>query len=166
MVVFCAPRLFSYQSPWALQTGNGNTLQRRRRLYKKINRHRSPRSGTTFEVRTLSSFSTPLIFHWSIPLMSKNIENSAFRVRSHSNIEKKKPKMFSRKTNSETFLHLGPQRIKSVRLFIQSSELAPPGPSPARVCCPPFGSGGGHTRLRKWGAGGANSEEGTDTLVM
>ncbi len=51
MIVFRAPRLFSYQSPidWALQTGNGNTLQKRRQLHKKINRHRSPRSGTTFE---------------------------------------------------------------------------------------------------------------------
>ncbi len=45
------PHLFSYQSPinWALQTGNGNTLKKRRRLHKKINRHRSPQSGTTFE---------------------------------------------------------------------------------------------------------------------
>ncbi len=32
---FGAPRLFSYQSPinWALQTGNGNTLQKRRRQH-------------------------------------------------------------------------------------------------------------------------------------
>ncbi len=51
MIVFRAPCLFSYQSPinWALQTGYGNTMQKRRRLHKKINRHRSPRSGTTFE---------------------------------------------------------------------------------------------------------------------
>ncbi len=50
MIVFSAPRLFSYQLPinWALQTGNGNTLQKRRRAHKKINRHRSPRSGTLF----------------------------------------------------------------------------------------------------------------------
>ncbi len=51
MIGFGAPRLSSYQSPinWALQTGNGNMLQKTRRLHKKINRHRSPRSGTTFE---------------------------------------------------------------------------------------------------------------------
>ncbi len=47
---FRALRLFSSQSPinLALQTGNGNTLQRRWRAQKKINRHRSPRSGTLF----------------------------------------------------------------------------------------------------------------------
>ena len=35
MIVLGAPRLFSYQSPinCALQTGNGNTLRRRRRQY-------------------------------------------------------------------------------------------------------------------------------------
>jgi hypothetical protein len=40
----------SYQSPinCALQTGNGNTLKKRRWLHKNINRHRSPRSGTIF----------------------------------------------------------------------------------------------------------------------
>ena len=47
---FRALRLFSSQSPinLALQTGNGNTLQKRQRAHKKINRHRSPRSGTLF----------------------------------------------------------------------------------------------------------------------
>ncbi len=51
MIVFNAPRLFSYQSPinWALHTGKGNTLQKRQRLHKKINRHRSPRSTTAFK---------------------------------------------------------------------------------------------------------------------
>jgi hypothetical protein len=51
------------------------------------------------------------------------------------------------------------------RLSLQSSELAP---SPASECCPPLvpGSrGGGQTRSRE-GAGGANSGEGTDTLVL
>jgi hypothetical protein len=45
---FGALRLFSSQSPinLALQTGNGNTLKKRRRPYKKLNRHRSPRSET------------------------------------------------------------------------------------------------------------------------
>ncbi len=48
---FGVPHLFSYQSPinWALQTGNGNTLKKRRCLLKKIYRQRSPRSDTTFE---------------------------------------------------------------------------------------------------------------------
>ena len=48
---FGAPRLFSYQSPInrALQTGNGNTLHKRRRQHYKVNRHRSPWSGTIFE---------------------------------------------------------------------------------------------------------------------
>jgi hypothetical protein len=51
MIVFSAPRLFSSQSPinLALQAGNVNVLQKRRRLHKKINRPRSPWSGTTFE---------------------------------------------------------------------------------------------------------------------
>jgi hypothetical protein len=48
---FGAPCLFSSQSPinWALQTGNGNTLQKTRRLDRKVNRHRSPRSVAIFE---------------------------------------------------------------------------------------------------------------------
>jgi hypothetical protein len=73
MIVFGAPPLFSYQSPinWALQTGNGNTLQRRLRVHKKINRHRSPRSGITFEhlpaSRPLSFFIGHYIFkHYCI----------------------------------------------------------------------------------------------------
>jgi hypothetical protein len=47
---FGALRLFSSQSPInpALQTGNGNTLKKRRRPHKKLNRHRSPRSETIF----------------------------------------------------------------------------------------------------------------------
>jgi hypothetical protein len=45
---FGALRLFSSQSPinLALQIGNGNTLKKRRRPHKKLNRHRSPRSET------------------------------------------------------------------------------------------------------------------------
>ncbi len=47
---FGSLRLFSSQSPinLALQTGNGNTLKKRRRSHKKFNRHRSPRSETIF----------------------------------------------------------------------------------------------------------------------
>jgi hypothetical protein len=50
-------------------------------------------------------------------------------------------------------------------LALQSSELAPP--SPACKCCPtPFGSGGGGTHsLADKGAGGASSEERTNSLV-
>jgi hypothetical protein len=47
---FGALRLFSSQSPinLALQTGNGNTLKKRRRPHKKLNRHRSQQSETIF----------------------------------------------------------------------------------------------------------------------
>jgi hypothetical protein len=41
-----------------------------------------------------------------------------------------------------------------IRLILQSSELGPSHPLiPRRVCPPPFGSGGGHTRLREEGGG-------------
>jgi len=67
---FGPPRLFSYQSPinWALLTGHGNTLQKRRRLHKKINRHRSPRSGTTFEHLPASRRPSFFIGHYLITL--------------------------------------------------------------------------------------------------
>jgi hypothetical protein len=46
------------------------------------------------------------------------------------------------------------QSRQSARLFLPSSELGPPHPlAPRRVCPPPFGSGGGHTRLRERGGG-------------
>ena len=48
-------------------------------------------------------------------------------------------------------------------------RIGSPAPSTASECCSPFGSGGGggHTRLRERGWGGvANSDEGTDTLVL
>jgi hypothetical protein len=60
------------------------------------------------------------------------------------------------------------QSIQSARLSLQSSELTTPTPSPASECCPPtFGSGGrGAHSLAGEGAGGANSDEGIDTLVL
>ncbi len=48
------------------------------------------------------------------------------------------------------------------------SELAPPTLSRKRVCPPPgsnWGGGGTHSLVGK-GVGGANSDEGTDTLVV
>ena len=64
-----ALRLFSSQSPinLAIQTGNGNTLQKRRRANKKINRHRSPRS-VPYSISSLlpdpPPFSLPTTFNW------------------------------------------------------------------------------------------------------
>ena len=57
---------------------------------------------------------------------------------------------------------------QSARLFLQSSKLAPPAPSPASECCPPpFGSKLGTHSLSGEGArGGANLDEGTATLVL
>ncbi len=43
--------------------------------------------------------------------------------------------------------------------------LPPPAPSPVNECCPPFVPRGGHTRWEDVGAGGADSDEGTYTLV-
>jgi hypothetical protein len=58
------------------------------------------------------------------------------------------------------------QNRQSARLSLPSSELTPPPPHP-QASVPPFGSRGGHTRLRERGAGGGgNSDEGTDTLVL
>jgi len=57
---------------------------------------------------------------------------------------------------------------QSARLSLQSSELALPAPSAASKCCPPphwFRGGGTHS-LAGEGAGRANSDEGTDTLVL
>jgi hypothetical protein len=58
-----------------------------------------------------------------------------------------------------------PQSIQSARLSLQSSELAPSPPDPqASVVLSPCGSGGGTHSLVGEGAGGANSDEGTDTM--
>ncbi len=68
MIVFRAPHLFSSQSPinWALQTGNGKTLKKRRRLHKKIKQ--TSITTVRYNLRTLASFSTPLMFNWSLHL--------------------------------------------------------------------------------------------------
>jgi len=50
--------------------------------------------------------------------------------------------------------------IQRAGLSLQSSESAPLAPSPARECCPPFGSRGDNTRLRERGRVGFNSDEG------
>ncbi len=64
--------------------------------------------------------------------------------------------------NKSTF---GAQSRQSARLFLQSSELGTPTPSPSVKCAPWFG-GQGHTRLREPGEGGPNSDEGTDNVVL
>jgi hypothetical protein len=51
------------------------------------------------------------------------------------------------------------------RLFLQSSDLGHPTPSPAGDC-PPFGSGWGYTLACGRVGGGPNSDEGTDTVVL
>ncbi len=59
------------------------------------------------------------------------------------------------------------QSIRSARLSLQSSELGPPTPSPASECCSPhLGPSGGTQSLAGDGAGGADSDEETDTLVL
>ena len=55
---------------------------------------------------------------------------------------------------------LFPQTMEGKRLSVQSSELGPLTPSPARECCPPFGPKG-----EKLACGGLpSSDEGTDTM--
>ncbi len=58
--------------------------------------------------------------------------------------------------------------VQSARLSLQSSKIAPfRPPSHASECClTPFGSGGGTHSLAGEGAGGANSDEGTETLLF
>ncbi len=51
-------------------------------------------------------------------------------------------------------------------MFVPSSELAPPVPSPANECVPPGTKHGGQHSLMGEGAGVANSDEGTDPLVL
>ncbi len=45
-------------------------------------------------------------------------------------------------------------------------RIGTPPHTQAKVYPPPFGWGGGHTRLREKGVGGSNSNEGTDTVVL
>jgi hypothetical protein len=54
---------------------------------------------------------------------------------------------------------------QSIRLFLQSSELALPHPLTHRRCVLPFGSGGGTHLLAGGGVGGPNSDEGTDVVL-
>ncbi len=62
----------------------------------------------------------------------------------------------------------GAQSIQSARLSLQSSELTPPAPSLASECYPPppFDPKGDTLAIGKEGLGGANSDEGTDTLGL
>jgi hypothetical protein len=61
-----------------------------------------------------------------------------------------------------------PQSTQSAMLSLQSSELAPLALSPLSDCfpSPPFGSRRGIHSLAGEVSEGANSEEGTDTLVL
>ncbi len=65
--------------------------------------------------------------------------------------------------------HIKTQSRQSAKLFLQSSELGLPNPSPSGECAPPpFGPGGGgwiHSQgERGWGS--PNSDEGTNTVVL
>jgi hypothetical protein len=63
--------------------------------------------------------------------------------------------------------HRGSSTLQSARVSCRSSDLAPPSPLPL-VCVPPQdpkGGGGTHSLLGK-GVVGANSDEGTDTMVL
>ncbi len=55
------------------------------------------------------------------------------------------------------------QSRQSARLFLQSSELVPPSPSPAGKGVPPLVPGGTRLRERRGGGGGHNSDEGIYT---
>ncbi len=61
------------------------------------------------------------------------------------------------------------QSRQSARLSFQSSESAPPRPLTPSKCFPPlppwFHGGGTHSLAGK-GTGGANSDEGIDTLAL
>ncbi len=60
-----------------------------------------------------------------------------------------------------------PERIQSARPSIQSSELGPPTPSPARECCyPPPLDPRGETNSYSEGVEGINSDNGAHTLVL
>ncbi len=59
------------------------------------------------------------------------------------------------------------QSRESARPFLQLSKFGVPHPlTRRRVCPPPFGSGGGTHALAGEGAGGPNSDEGRDTVVI
>jgi hypothetical protein len=53
---------------------------------------------------------------------------------------------------------------QSTRGSVPSSELATPAPSPISECCPPCLVPGGTHSFAGEGTGGANSDEGTNTL--
>jgi hypothetical protein len=60
-----------------------------------------------------------------------------------------------------------PTSLPAGEAFLQSLELGLPHPfTRRRVCPPPFGPGGGHTRLRLKGWGSPNSNEVTYTVVL
>ncbi len=67
MILFGAPRLFSYQPSNNLSVHdlNGNKLKKRRRQNLKINRHRSPRSENMLNV---CHFPNHLLFHFTLPV--------------------------------------------------------------------------------------------------
>jgi hypothetical protein len=58
--------------------------------------------------------------------------------------------------------------MQSARLYLQSSDLGPPIPSPAGECVPPFTvvPGGGTNSLGGEGVGGPHSNKGTGTVVL
>jgi hypothetical protein len=66
-------------------------------------------------------------------------------------------------TLKESRVATEPQSRQSVRL---SSGLAPPAPHPASESCPPSLWFQGGTHSVAGGGRGANSDEGTDTLVL
>jgi hypothetical protein len=70
---------------------------------------------------------------------------------------------YAAETNPDGITH----RVESARLPLQSSELAPSPPHPqATVAPPPLWFQGGTHYLAGEGAGGANSDERTDTVVL
>jgi hypothetical protein len=62
---------------------------------------------------------------------------------------------------------VGAQSRQSAKLFLQSSELGLPHPSPAGECAlPPLLGGEGHTHWRERGVGESQFHEGTYTVVL
>ncbi len=61
-------------------------------------------------------------------------------------------------------LHLFAQSRQSDKLFLQSSELGLPHPSPAGECAPPLVLGREHTRWQERGWESPNSDEGQHNL--
>ncbi len=66
----------------------------------------------------------------------------------------------------ELLIRLSTQNIQSARVSGRSSELAPPTPSTASEYVPPGSKWRGHTIACGKGVEGANSDEGTDTVVL